>query len=260
MASVSRDVIPDLKNSVGKLGKLSRQAVAWITYAQRRLGLVLTLSLVLMAICVAAIADAISLRQDNIALDAAIRHAMRANIVSAATRHPQSASAGLQDFVRQLPAQSELPLEVERLFALAQKNGLRLERGDYQPTADMSAKIFKYAINLPVKGPASSVVSFVLQALNDAPTLELQGISFKRDESGQGHVDQMPAIPLPSIPFDNSLGTAAPTPSSSGSGLSRTSDYVAPPLPLPLPATYAPAPLVGGALDARVRFVYLVRP
>ncbi|WP_414450029.1 hypothetical protein AB4851_30170 [Burkholderia sp. 22PA0099] len=212
MASVSRDVLPDLRNGIVKLGRQSRRILAWIGYVQRRLGLALTLSVFLSAICAAAIAEAMLLRHGNTELVADIHHAVRANSASAPPSHPQSASADLQTFVRQLPAQSELPLEVERLFALAQKNGLRLERGDYQPTADTSAKIFKYAINLPVKGPASSVVSFVLQALNEAPTLGLQGISFKRDETGQGRVDQPSAIPLPSVPFDTSIGKVASPP------------------------------------------------
>ena len=120
--------------------------------------------------------------------------AMREQLDSRA--RPLAADAGatetarqLEAFYARLPAQDEIATRVKALLALAGKSGVQLAHGEYHPVVDSAARLIRYQMIFPVRGEASRVQGFVLDALNGEPALVLDGISFRRDSVQSGEVE-----------------------------------------------------------------------
>lgn len=71
--------------------------------------------------------------------------------------------------------------QLKTLFALANKNGLSLAKGQYKLSYEKNSQVYTYQIVLPVKGPYQAIWQFVLQTLDAIPFAALNEISFKRD-------------------------------------------------------------------------------
>jgi hypothetical protein len=203
IAALHRLRLPTLSGHAGRAG-------AWVAYGWRRTGAPLFIGVVCIAMAIGLALDSRTTSRDNAVLGAALRASAGAHLPRGA--NTVDAVTQLDEFLNRLPARSDLPTEVKRLFVLAQQNGLRLETGDYHANPDPTAGILRYAITLPMRGPAGSVQTFVLQALNQTPSLNLRGIEFKRGTLNPSGVPPSPAIPpIPSIP---SLPTGTPSPPS----------------------------------------------
>jgi hypothetical protein len=71
--------------------------------------------------------------------------------------------------------------QLKTLFALANKNGLSLAKGQYKLSYEKNSQIYTYQIVLPIKGSYQAIWQFMLQALDAIPFAALNEISFKRD-------------------------------------------------------------------------------
>ncbi|MBC8007533.1 MAG: hypothetical protein H7X76_05740 [Prolixibacteraceae bacterium] len=95
---------------------------------------------------------------------------------------PVREASPLETFQEQLPGVAQAPAIVRQLHGLAQSAGLTLERGEYRPLPDASARLVRYQIVLPVKGSYAQVRRFLAAAMRDMPGLALDGIGFHRDK------------------------------------------------------------------------------
>ena len=95
----------------------------------------------------------------------------------------------LADFYQQLGSADQASDVLRRLYRNARNTGLSLDRGEYRPVRDSSAKILRYQIGLPVKGAYPQVRRFLAQTLSEQPGLALDSIGFQRETSGTVELD-----------------------------------------------------------------------
>lgn len=84
-------------------------------------------------------------------------------------------------FYAYLPQHDAIPDRLKRLINLAEKNGMTLAQAEYKPQPEVNADFLRYQIVLPVKAAYPNIQSFILDALQELPTLTLESIAFKRD-------------------------------------------------------------------------------
>lgn len=95
---------------------------------------------------------------------------------------PQSNLASdLANFQLYLPEYEDVPQVLNDLIVLAEKNNLTLFRGEYQIQVDQRGKFLRNQMTLPVRGEASAVERFILEALAQNKTLALEAVQFKRE-------------------------------------------------------------------------------
>ena len=98
---------------------------------------------------------------------------------------PAATAGGAPDAVRQflagLPAADDAAAVVQVLFDQAEREGLRLPRGNYRLQPEPATQLMRYRISLPVRGEAQRVQRFVQAALVAVPTLAVESIHFKRE-------------------------------------------------------------------------------
>lgn len=98
--------------------------------------------------------------------------------------------------------------QVRTLFAIAAKNGLALNQGEYKFMYDKNGRFHSYHILLPVKGPYAAVRQFCEQALMAIPFASFDEMSFKRDAIANATLEAK-------LHFTLYLGEAAAAPSGS---------------------------------------------
>lgn len=102
---------------------------------------------------------------------------------------PVRPASQLAVFYEQLPGVAQAPEVVRQLHDHAHSAGLVLERGEYRPLPDASAKLVRYQIVLPVRGSYPQVRRFLAGAMRDMPGLALDGIGFQRDKGASGQLE-----------------------------------------------------------------------
>lgn len=97
--------------------------------------------------------------------------------------------ATLKQFMQGLPAADDAPAVVRSLFDLAEKEGLRLQRGSYRLQPEPAAAFARYRMTLPLRGDPARVQGFVQSALLAWPSLAVESIQFKREGPGQRQLE-----------------------------------------------------------------------
>ena len=87
------------------------------------------------------------------------------------------------------PPSNHLPDLLEKIYGVAEKQGLTLVQGEYRAVRDNLGRLTHYQIILPVKGSYPQVRKFVAAALADVPTVSLDSIQFERQKVGDTVVD-----------------------------------------------------------------------
>ncbi|HWK51067.1 MAG TPA: hypothetical protein VNR40_14340 [Steroidobacter sp.] len=95
----------------------------------------------------------------------------------------------IQEHYARLPAHDQLPHLVQRLLKLGRAHDLVLGEGEYRIHNDTNARTSSYRIRLPVSGNGEAIQRFVLEAMNDQPTLALQSLAMRRERIGTGAVE-----------------------------------------------------------------------
>lgn len=104
------------------------------------------------------------------------------------------------DLSATLPAAEEIPQAIADLFNAARHAGLSLRQGSYRAVGDKSgvkssisnppaAGMLRYQISLPVQGDYPAVRGFVSEALEQQPSLALDGMRLQRDLIGDARID-----------------------------------------------------------------------
>lgn len=97
---------------------------------------------------------------------------------------PSSNESNIKAFEVLLPPHEDIPDLVRSVLQIAEDEGLTIERGDYQSEMDQQGRFSRYKMNLPVKGPSSSIHSFMRKALVNHKNITLDSLQFKREVVG----------------------------------------------------------------------------
>lgn len=95
----------------------------------------------------------------------------------------------LAAFHAYLPAHDTIPEQLQQLLAVAQKSGVTLAKADYKPQEDSGAAFLRYQIALPVKAEYAQLQDFIVNALQELPTLTLDSVIFKREQIEAGEIE-----------------------------------------------------------------------
>ncbi len=93
----------------------------------------------------------------------------------------ESESSRQRRFYNEFPHRQEIPKLLKRLYAVAKKSDLTLQRGQYKLLTEGNGPFMRYEIELPLVGRYTDIQTFSYQALKQLPTLALDDISFKRE-------------------------------------------------------------------------------
>lgn len=162
-----------------------RARLAWIAaqHAPKALAALALLLLALAAFLHALVLPGLERRAEAVAAEAERRAAARAPQDPAA-----DAARELQAFYRHVDAGS-LPDQLARLHVVARSTGIVLRQGEYRLLRDGDARLRRYQVLLPVRGPYPGVRQFVSATLRALPNAALEQVSFERHRIEDTEVD-----------------------------------------------------------------------
>ena len=102
---------------------------------------------------------------------------------------PLSAEEKLASFYQFFPRTSGVPDQLEKVYAAAERQALRLDQGDYRAVREGVGKLVRYQITLPVKGTYPQIRQFVTGVLTDVPSIALENIQFERQKVGETNIE-----------------------------------------------------------------------
>ncbi|UVL59301.1 type 4a pilus biogenesis protein PilO [Pseudomonas sp. B21-032] len=97
---------------------------------------------------------------------------------------PQVPRHELEDFHKQLPAQPQATVAIDRIYALAKAEQITLARGEYALGVDPKTQLARYQILLPVRGSYPQIRRYVHALLGQLPALVLEDIDLQRKKIG----------------------------------------------------------------------------
>jgi Tfp pilus assembly protein PilO len=104
-------------------------------------------------------------------------------------KSPKNQTERLAAFYGAFPKPRDLPDLLEKVYAAAARQTLKLEQGEYRVTRDNAGGLNQFQLTLPVRGSYPQIRKFVDAALIDVPTLSLDSIHFERQKVGDASVD-----------------------------------------------------------------------
>lgn len=95
----------------------------------------------------------------------------------------------LTNFYAFFPPLGSTPEWLQRIFGLAEAQGLRLEAGEYKLKRDRDFKLARYELTLPVRGGYAQIREFVSQVLIEVPASSLDELSLRREDPASATVE-----------------------------------------------------------------------
>lgn len=89
--------------------------------------------------------------------------------------------ARLQAFADYLLPHQDIPVAVEGILSLAEKDGLSIQRGEYRPQVESAGAFLRYHMTFPVRGPARAIHHFMQAVLLLQKNLALENVQFRRE-------------------------------------------------------------------------------
>lgn len=123
-----------------------------------------------------------ALAQDNERLQ---RHAATPRAAST----PLSSERQLAAFEAGFPDPQVLGASYARLWEVARRHGVALKQAEFRLGDTAGDEFQRYAIQLPVKADYASLCAFVADALGALPSLALEDMSLKREDSRSLQLD-----------------------------------------------------------------------
>ncbi len=133
-------------------------------------------------------ARSISAEARALALD---NDAMQRRPVAAAraSSMPTDTQGQLDAFESGFPDQKALVASYARLWELARRHGVSLRQAEFKLTGVDQDEFQRYAIRLPVTADYASLRGFVLDALGEFPSLALEEMNLRREDSKSLQLD-----------------------------------------------------------------------
>lgn len=101
---------------------------------------------------------------------------------------PQVPQHELEDFHKQLPAQPQATVAIDRIYSLAKAERISLARGEYALGVDPKTQLARYQILLPVRGSYPQIRRFVHALLGQLPALVLEDVDLQRKKIGDSEL------------------------------------------------------------------------
>lgn len=105
-------------------------------------------------------------------------------------------AADLQQFYLQFNTGDSLPSQLDKLYRVAQAQGIVLRQGEYRLIAGRDSHLREYQVTLPVRGPYPKLRRFVAAALDALPVAALDQVAFERRSIGDAAVDAQVRLTL----------------------------------------------------------------
>lgn len=102
--------------------------------------------------------------------------------LNAAHRGEGAPSEQLVKFYKFFPPEKNSPEWLEKLVAVAEKNGLNLNEGGYQVARDKSGRLMRFRITLPVHGKYQQIRKFLASLSTEIPIMALENVQFERNK------------------------------------------------------------------------------
>ena len=131
--------------------------------------------------------DALAARQQQLA--AQLAAAARQSALPPTPITLDADTDSLAAFHAYLPAHDSIPDQLKALLEVAQKSGVTLAKADYKPQEEGNTAFLRYQITLPVKAEYAQLQAFIVDALQELPTLTLDSVLFKREQIEAGEID-----------------------------------------------------------------------
>ncbi|MFH1493481.1 MAG: hypothetical protein ABIG70_01620 [Pseudomonadota bacterium] len=95
----------------------------------------------------------------------------------------------LARFYRIFPHESRSPEWLEKLVAVAESRGIRLNEGEYKASYDKAGKLVRYQITLPLKGEYPQIRRFLAALPTELPVVALENVQFERQKVADPNVE-----------------------------------------------------------------------
>jgi hypothetical protein len=154
---------------------------------RRRLGVVGVLGL-LIGLAAVALAAWIPLgMRDSEALAARVAAAAVAPAAPARVRLNEGQQ--LTRFTEAFPTLSQNAEDLSRMFALAQKNSLKLPKGDYQLSSVPGSPFMTYTVTFPVKESYQLLKRYTSEVLSELPHASMDELRLERSDASARELD-----------------------------------------------------------------------
>jgi hypothetical protein len=102
---------------------------------------------------------------------------------------PRTPDEELEHYYRIFPEERTSPQWLAKLAALAEKNGLTLDEGEYKATSDKTGRLMRLQITLPVNGEYRQIRSFLAALPAEIPIVALENVQFSRRKVADSNVE-----------------------------------------------------------------------
>lgn len=100
-----------------------------------------------------------------------------------------SAEEQLAEYYRFFPPARSAPQWLEKLVALAESRGLRLDQGEYQAAPDKVGRLMRFQMTLPLKGEYPQIRKFLAALPSELPVVALEQVEFERQSIADPEVE-----------------------------------------------------------------------
>lgn len=119
--------------------------------------------------------------------DTAVRLRQRAETAAVEAGRPRPADQ-LAAFYRFFPADGSLRPSLETVYALARREGLQLDAGEYRVSKEAPGRLTQHEVMLPLRGSYPQIRRFLDAVLTSIPSAALQHVQFERKSVGDAMV------------------------------------------------------------------------
>jgi hypothetical protein len=95
----------------------------------------------------------------------------------------------LSEFYEFFPAVETAPKWLGRVYAIAEKQGLDLQKGEYRLTSNPQDRIVGYQAVFPVRGSYPQLRAFIVNSLEEFPIASMDDLRLERQRSAETAVD-----------------------------------------------------------------------
>lgn len=101
-----------------------------------------------------------------------------------AKRREQTPTEQLAEFYRAFPNEKDLLSWMEKIFTLAQNQGISLDQGEYKLNRDKAGKLVRFQMVLPIKGEYPQIRKYLDSLLTEIPVVSLEHLQLERQKVG----------------------------------------------------------------------------
>ncbi len=130
-------------------------------------------------------------RQNAVSIQERLSHAAKDFAQSDLTPEEQ-----LAQFYRIFPNEKNLLPWLEKVFVVAQRQGLKLDQGEYKVTKDRVGKLTRFQMTLPIKSEYPQIRKFLNQLRAEIPIMAMEQLQFERQRVNDSTVDARVVLDL----------------------------------------------------------------